>query len=178
MARTYKRDKNGRFSGTGGGGGGGSKPKGKAASTRAANSARASELKAKGTTGISDRVKAKGFTGGKAAQQRAGGLRARGQVSSKGVAFTVGKGGKLSGGQAAATKSAVKAAARAKSKAANVGKPIARTDKAPVSAAKARYKELSSRARKSSASRSAAENRQAAGAKRSLKTMIAKRGRK
>ena len=48
--------------------------------------------------------------------------------------------------------------------------------KAPVSEAKARYKELSSRARKSSPERSAAENRAAAGARRSMATMVAKRG--
>ena len=176
MARSYSRDSRGRFSG--GGGGGGKSGGSKAASTRAKNTARAAELKAKGSTGLSSRVKAKGFRGGKGAQQRAGGLRARGQVTGKAAAFTVGKGGKMKPGQAAASKGAVKAAAQAKSKAANAGKTMARTNKSPVSAAKARYKQLSSTARKSSAFRSAAENRKAAGAKRSLKSMIAKRGRK
>lgn len=181
MARTYKRDSNGRFAGGGGGGGksGGSKSSGgsKAATTRAKNTARAADLKAKGTTAISSRVKAKGFSGGKAAQKRAGGLRNSGTVKGNGVAFTVGRSGKQSAGQKAATKGAVKAAAIAKSKAGNAGKPIARTNKSPVSAAKAKYKALSSRARKSGAIRSAAENRSAAGARRSLKSMIAKRGR-
>lgn len=172
MARTYKRDSRGRFSGGGGGG------KAAGTSTRSKNAARAADLKAKGTTAISSRVKAKGFSGGKAAQKRAGGLRNSGTVSGKGVAFTVGKGGKQSAGQKAATKGAVKAAQVAKSKAGNAGKPIARTNKSPVSAAKAKYKELSSRARKSGAIRSAAENRSAAGARRSLKSMIAKRGRR
>jgi hypothetical protein len=50
--------------------------------------------------------------------------------------------------------------------------------KAPASAAKARYKQLSSAARKQSPFRTPAENRAAAGAKRSLKSMIAKRGTK
>jgi hypothetical protein len=176
MARSYKRDKNGRFSGTGGGGGGGGGTS-KAASTRKANTARAAELKAKGTTGLGDRLKAKGFSGGKGAQERAGGLRSSATASGRGVAFTVGKGGKMSGGQAAATSGAIKAAATAKSKAGNAGKAPARTDKAPASAAKARYKQLSGAARKSSPFRSAADNRKAAGAKRSLKSMIAKRGR-
>jgi hypothetical protein len=176
MARSYKRDKNGRFSGGGGGGGGGGASK--SASTRAKNTSRAAELKSQGTTGLGSRVKAKGFSGGKAAQQRAGGLRSSGSVSGKGVAFTVGRGGKMSGGQAAATRGAVKSAAQAQSKAANAGKPISRTQKAPASAAKARYKELSGRARSNSPFRSAAENRKAAGAKRSLTTMISKRGRK
>jgi hypothetical protein len=68
--RKYNRDKNGRFASTGGGGGGS-----KAAGTRKANSSRAADLKAKGTTAIGGRVKAKGFAGGKGAQERAGGLR-------------------------------------------------------------------------------------------------------
>jgi hypothetical protein len=42
---------------------------------RKTNSARAADLKAKGTTAIGGRVKAKGFAGGKGAQERAGGLR-------------------------------------------------------------------------------------------------------
>ena len=66
---------------------------------------------------------------------------------------------------------------RAASKAANAGKKLRKTSKAPVSAAKARYKELSGRARRSNPLRTAAENRNAAGAKRSLATMIKKRGR-
>jgi hypothetical protein len=83
----------------------------------------------------------------------------------------------MSSGQATATSGAIKAAASAKSKAGNAGKAPARTDKAPASAAKARYKQLSGAARKSSPFRSAADNRKAAGANRSLKSMIAKRGR-
>lgn len=171
MARTYKRDSRGRFSGGGGGGGG------KGASTRSKNTARAKALAAKGTTGLGSRVQAKGFAGGKAAQQRAGGLRTAGAASGKGVAFTVGKGGKQSGAQKAATGKAIKQAARAKSRAGQAEKAMARTNKAPSNAAKSRYKQLSSTARKSSPFRSAADNRAAAGAKRSLKSMIAKRGR-
>lgn len=179
--RTYKRDSRGRFASGGGGGGGSSKGGGKSkgTSTKSKNTARANELKAKGTTGLGARVKAKGFAGGKAAQQRAGGLKSGGTVSIRGgaKAFTVGKGGKMSGAQKASTKKATRKASSAKSRAAQAGKPLARTNKAPVSAAKARYKELASRARSSNPFRTAAENRKAAGAKRSLKTMIAKRGR-
>jgi hypothetical protein len=89
--RTYKRDSRGRFASGGGGGGGGSskggggKSKGagkkateakaekqpKGASTRAKNTARIKELKAKGTVALGDRIKAKGFSGGKVTQVRA-----------------------------------------------------------------------------------------------------------
>lgn len=175
MARTYRRDSRGRFASGGGSGGGGGA---KAASTRARNTARASALKAKGTTGIGSRVKAKGFVGGQGAQQRAGGLRRSGAMGASALPFTVGKGGKQSGAQSAASKGAIKRMAQAKSSAGQAGKPMARTNKSPVSAAKARYKQLSGTARKSSSYRSAADNRAAAGAKRSLKSMIAKRGRR
>lgn len=163
----------GRFASTGGGGG-----KSKGTSTRAKNTARAAELKAKGTTAIGSRVKAKGFSGQKGAQQRAGGLRTTGGTRGQGTAFTVSSGGKMTGGQKAATKGAVKAQARAQSKAGGGSKPTAKMGKAPASAAKAKFKELSGKARKSSPFRSAAENRAAAGAKRSLTAMIKKRGAK
>jgi len=79
--RKYNRDKNGKFASTGGGGGGASKGGGnKAATTRKTNSARAADLKAKGTTAIGGRVKAKGFAGGKGAQERAGGLRSQKRI--------------------------------------------------------------------------------------------------
>ena len=164
-ARQYKRDANGRFAGGGGGGGGR-----KSASTRAANSARAAGLKAKGTTAIGGRVKAKGFAGGKGAQERAGGLRRGGTTSLKRGASTAGAG----------TRSMMKANAaqvRKKSKKVGTVNKAARMSKSPVSEAKARYKELSSTARKSSPNRTAAENRAAAGARRSMKAMEAKRGR-
>lgn len=170
MARSYKRDKNGRFAGSGGGGGGGGKGGGsKSGTTRAANSARSKDLQAKGTTAIGGRVKAKGFTGGKGAQERAGGLR--------GSSVTGLKTGKSTAG--AGTRSGLKANAAqvgtSRSKAASKG--AAKMSKAPANAAKARYKELSGAARKSSPLRSAADNRKAAGAKRSLNTLIKKRGR-
>lgn len=165
MARTYKRDKMGRFAGAGGGGGGG---KSKAGSTRSANTARSKELKAKGTTAIGGRVQAKGFAGGKGAQERAGGLRATNVRGLKTKATGAGAG----------TRSGMKASAaqagKTRSKAASKG--TKKMSKAPVSAAKARFKELSGRARQSSPFRSAAENRKAAGAKRSLAAMIKKRG--
>lgn len=138
MARTYRRDSNGRFS-SGGGGGGRKSGGGKAAGTRAANTARAGELKAKGTTGLGGRVKAKGFSGGKAAQQRAGGLRgsnakapraagvsapkgtiARGSVN-RSIAATRGQGGgtTVSARSAAPASSGRKAPAKMGKKAAN-----------------------------------------------------------
>lgn len=183
MARTYKRDARGRFSSSGGGGGGGGKKSGstpgsKAASTRAANLARAAQLKAAGTTAIGARVKAKGFSGGKGAQKRAGGLRAASSVSGSARAFTVGRGGKMSSAQRSATQGAIKRTQAATSRAAQKGAKPARTNKAPVSAAKARYKELSGRSRRSGPLRTAADNRSAAGARRSLNSMVQNRGAK
>ena len=175
MARTYKRDSRGRFAGGGGGGGGGGS---KSASSRATNTARAKALRAQGTTGLGARVKAKGFTGGKGAQQRAGGLRTSGTAQGRGQAFAVGKGGRVSVAQRAATRRIVKRMAQSRSKAGQGGASMARTSKAPVSAAKARYKQLSGAARRQSPFRTPAENRAAAGAKRSLKSMIANRGRR
>jgi hypothetical protein len=180
VARTYRRDSRGRFAGGGGGsGGGGSKGGGKgggskSANTRKANTARASELRDKGTTGIGGRVKAKGFEGGKGAQDRAGGLRRGGTAQGRGPAFTVNRTGGQSGAQKAATSKAVKKLARAKSRSTN---PPARTNKSPVSPAKTRYKELSGKARKTSAFRTTSERREAAGARRSLQSMVNKRGR-
>jgi hypothetical protein len=176
MARSYKRDKMGRFAGGGGGGGGkksgGSKQGSQAVSQRVAtryeNKSRANELKAKGTTAIGGRVKAQGFIGQKAAEKRAGGLRATNVKGLKTKATGAGAG----------TRSGMKASAaqagKTRSKAASKG--TKKMSKAPVSAAKARFKELSGRARQSSPLRSAAENRKAAGAKRSLAAMIKKRG--
>ncbi len=212
MARTYSRDSRGRFA-SGGGGGGGKKAGGKKAggrkskyqgadlaalgvtggkaikssgqraATRYENKSRAGELRKKGTTGLGGRVKAKGFQGGKGAQQRAGGLRRSvGSLRGKGVAFTVGKGGKQSAAQRGATKASTRKMKVAASRKGQAGKPLARTNKSPVSAAKARYKELSGEARRGRGMlgfvSSAAENRKSAGARRSLKSMIAKRGRK
>ena len=160
-----RRDAKGRFASGGGSGGGG---KSKSTSTRSKNTARAKELKAGGTTAIGGRVKAKGFAGGKGAQQRAGGLRSRNVqgLRTKGT------------GAGAGTRAGMKASAaqvgKARSRAASKG--AKKMSKAPVSAAKTRYKELSGRARQSSPFRSAADNRKAAGAKRSLATMIKKRG--
>jgi hypothetical protein len=62
MARSYKRDKSGRFSG-GGGGGGGKKatgaPKSKSAATRAANKATTDRLTSQGLTGTGSRLRTK-----------------------------------------------------------------------------------------------------------------------
>lgn len=137
--------------------------------------ARAAELKAKGTMALGSRLKAKGFTGGKSAQDRAGGLRFAATARGRGLAFAVGRTGGQTGAQRAATAKKIGQMQRARAKS---GKAPARTNKSPMSAAKARYKQLSSAARKSSSYRSAADNRKAAGARRSLASMIAKRGRR
>lgn len=62
MARTYKRDGNGRFAGGGGGGSGGGGKKGGSGSggkTTAANNATTKRLRDKGLTGIGSRLKGK-----------------------------------------------------------------------------------------------------------------------
>lgn len=161
-----RRDSKGRFA-SGGGGGGASKSK--TTSTRSKNTARAKELKAAGTTAIGGRVKTKGFAGGKGAQQRAGGLR------SSNVTGLKAKGTGAGAGTRAGMKASAAQVGKARSRAASKG--TKKMSKAAPSAAKARYKELSGRARQSSPFRSAADNRKAAGAKRSLATMIKKRGR-
>jgi hypothetical protein len=193
MARSYKRDSNGRFSSSGGGGSrssGGSSGRSKAAAspkastsagsksaaTRKANTARAAELRSKGTTAIGGRVKTKGFAGGKSAQQRAGGLRSSGTTRARGTAFAVGRSGGQSGARKAATSSAMKKLAQARSRGPRGATPPARTNKSPANAAKERYRQLSSTARKSSPFRSSAENRAAAGARRSLQAMERTRG--
>jgi hypothetical protein len=72
MARTYKRDANGRFAGGGGGGGrGGSKGGGKSKSgaTKAANNATTKRLLGQGLTGIGSRLTRKNaelYSGSKA----------------------------------------------------------------------------------------------------------------
>lgn len=162
--RKYNRDSKGRFSSGGGGGGG----KSKSGSTRSVNTARAKELKSKGTTAIGSRVKAKGFAGGAGAQGRAGGLR------SSSVQGLKTKGTGIGAGTRAGMKASAAQVGKTRSRAASKG--TKKMSKAAPSAAKTRFKELSSQARKSSPLRSAAENRKAAGAKRSLATMIKKRG--
>lgn len=174
MARTYKRDSRGRFASGGGGSSGGSK----AASTRKANTARANQLRGKGTIAIGSRVKANGFVGGKGALNRAGGLRGSRTIQAGARANTVNSRGGMSSAQKIATTAANRARARSVSKAGQAGKPLARTNKSPANAAKARYKGLTAQARKSSPFRSAAENRAAAGARRSMNAMVAKRGRR
>jgi hypothetical protein len=179
MARTYRRDARGRFSGGGGSSGGskgnGSKaaPKSKGAMTKAADKARAADLKAKGTTGLGSRVKAKGFAG-KKAKDTAGGLRSEGMASTRIKAARPGTvaadAGKRSKQTAIAAKSKQRAAGRAASKGTKKMAP------APANPAKEKYQELRAASRKSNVYATANENKKAAGAKRSLKNFIAKRG--
>lgn len=125
--RTYVRDSRGRFASTGGGGGGGGGGKGKksakkaanpdpkaakAASTRAQNTARANALKAKGTVSLGDRIKPKGFSGGKAAQARAGGLKKRPVEAAERVAQGRSMVSVVGSGTRAAKRSAIQRAVR------------------------------------------------------------------
>jgi hypothetical protein len=170
-----RRDSRGRFAGGGGGGGGKSGGGSKSATSRATNTARAGALRAAGTTGIGGRVQAKGFSGGKAAQERAGGLRRKSGAGGDALKSAPRAGTVSRKGSVSAERAARKAPAKpAESTAAKPQK----MSKAPANAAKARYKELSGTARKASPFRTAAENRQAAGAKRSLAAMERNRGTK
>lgn len=183
MARTYTRDANGRFA-SGGGGGGGSK----AAASRKANTARAASLRAGGTTAIGGRVKAKGFSGGKAAQRRAGGLR----VNTKPQRMWLrreyaplpsgAKSGRVKRDSNVASKlaaSAAKRTERSRSKAGQRGKNMATTSKAAPNAAKTRYKELSTKVRQGKrwSAHGMQDGRVGAGAKRSLDAMVRNRGK-
>lgn len=172
MARTYKRDARGRFSGGGSTGRGRNSPGAKASKTKRTNAARAAELRAKGITGMGARLKAKGFVGGKAAQKRAGGLRrnetisgprqlgvvrpgqgggnSKKRISGASLPGVVSRSGSLSGSRRAANQKTSRAIRKAKSnasKAGQRGKSLARTDKKSANPAQARYKELSKRIR-------------------------------
>lgn len=176
MARTYRRDSKGRFASGGGGGSGGKK----AASTRAANTARAGALRAKGTTGLGARVKAKGFAGGKGAQQRAGGLRTGGTATARV------KGSGVGAGTRRGLKASALAVTKARSRAASKG--VKKMAKAPVSAAKREFQGLRKQQRSArresellafmgnKGSRSAGAK--AGAATRRINAMIAKRGRR
>jgi hypothetical protein len=157
MARSYRRDNNGRFSG-GGGSSGGSK----AAATKATNKARAADLSAKGTVRLGARVKAKGFAGGKAAQQRAGGLRAKTSRADFGSRLRQ-PGSKLR----KPLKSTPKAAAP---------KRPAKTGKAPASAAKAKYKAATSKVRELKMYRGGKSDQTVRNAQRAVSRMERQRG--
>lgn len=189
MARSYKRDSKGRFASGGGGGGKKAASGTSAKATRAANDARTADLKSKGLVASGRRASGKlasSYSGTRATQKRnADAWSANGTMkatsatrSLKRTGNTVNARGGQSAAQAAASKRSTKARQVAASRAANAGKPIARTDKSPVSPAKAKYQELRSKARKSSPYRTAAENKASASAKRSLANFTKKRGRK
>jgi hypothetical protein len=167
MARKYSRDKAGKFAS--GGGGGGSK----AASSRSTNTARAKDLKAKGTTAIGSRVKAKGFAGGKSAQKNAGGLRSSNTATMK----------KPMAGSFKAQKAGAAAAKASKQRAASKAnmKPKGKFDKpAQSSSAKADYKKLRGEARKTGRTNMYSSNKAdataAGAAKRKLGNFVKKRG--
>jgi hypothetical protein len=187
MARKYSRDNRGRFASGGGGGGGGSKGKAggggksKAAMTKAADKARAADLRAKGTTGLGMRVKAKGF-GGKKAKETSGGLLTSGRATAAPSA------GRISGKASVRAAGAEKRAKAAQRKASKAGmKPGTRMSKAAPSAAKAAFKALRSEQRSAdrkgmteaffgNTKASRAYGAKKGAATRKLKTMIANRG--
>jgi|GEM_PF-1153213 len=163
MARTYKRDSNGRFAGGGGSSGGSRGGSGsKAAATKATNKARAADLKAKGTTMLGKRVKPKGFAGGKKVQQKAGGL----MLQSNPRRNLAGTGSKLRKPLKGGAKP-VKAAAR---------KRPAKTSKAPTSAAKAKYKAATSKVRELKMYRAGKTDQTVRNAQRAVKRMEQQRG--
>jgi hypothetical protein len=170
--RKYSRDKNGRFA-SGGGGGGSAKTSGsKSASSRSTNTARAKDLKAKGTTAIGSRVKAKGFAGGKSAQKNAGGLRSSNTATMKNPMAGSFKAQKA--GAAAAKASKQRAASKAGMK------PGSQMKKAAPNAAKSEYKKLKTEAKRTGRANMYSTNKAdatAAGvAKRKLGNFVKKRG--
>ena len=136
------------------------------------NRARATELQMRGTTALGRRVEAKGFVGSnRTVAQKAGGLRSNaGPTSLRRRAGTVGAGTRA--GLAANAQQVERKRSRAASKGTQ------KTPKAPANPARDRYKELSGRARRRSPYASAETNRNAAGAKRSLESMVMNRGTK
>ena len=136
MARTYKRDSNGRFAGGGGssGGGGGKRPAAKSVSrgvnrlTRD-NAGKITSVGGEGATARGGRLKT--AAGNKRAMQTA-------KVSGGSPAGTIK--GKIKRDPGAAGKVGQR-------KAASTPKPVARTSKAPANAAKARYKRAAGAAR-------------------------------
>ena len=140
------------------------------ATTQNWNNARAAELRARGTTALGGRVTAKGFVGSsKKVSQKAGGLR-----GNAGPTRLRRRAGTMGAGTRAGLAANAQQVERKRSRAASKGSQ--KTPKAPANPARDRYKELSGRARKSSPYASAETNRNAAGAKRSLASMINNRG--
>ena len=130
MARTYKRDSNGRFAGGGGGGGGrAGKAGGKPKTTTARGRARSAEASA--------RAKVKAGGGAKAARSLFTAQRARDfyKATGSGTKRSVAKGG---------AKAPAKGAAKAKAKAmpAKMGKAAPNTAKQKYKAAASKVREL------------------------------------
>jgi hypothetical protein len=182
-ARTYTRDSRGRFaSGGGGGGGGGGKGGGKGGAGKAKGSmdlmaARGSLRRSreklaanpsKGQKGAVTRANKKLIEAKKAAQRTISGRSARAGVMAGTVRRDPG----------ALQRRNAQRAEKAQSKAAQRGKQLARTSKAPENAAKARFKELSTKARRGNryGGNFADEARAGGAAKRSLKAMVKNRG--
>lgn len=135
MARTYKRDSNGRFAGGGGGGSGGraGKASGKAKTTTARGRARSAEASA--------RAKVKAGGGAKAARSLFTAQRARDfyKATGSGTKRSVAK-----GAANGAAKAPAKGAAKAKAKAmpAKMGKAAPNTAKQKYKAAASKVREL------------------------------------
>ena len=133
MARTYKRDSNGRFAGGGGGGSGGraGKASGKAKTTTARGRARSAEASA--------RAKVKAGGGAKAARSLFTAQRARDfyKATGSGTKRSVAK-----GAAKAPAKGAAKAKAKAKARPAKMGKAAPNTAKQKYKAAASKVREL------------------------------------
>lgn len=129
MARTYKRDSNGRFAGGGGGGGGGrsGKASGKAKTTTARGRARSAEASA--------RAKVKAGGGAKAARSLFTAQRARDfyKATGSGTKRSAAKGG---------AKAPAKGAAKAKAMPAKMSKAAPNTAKQKYKAAASKVREL------------------------------------
>lgn len=139
-----------------------------AGTNRSVNTARAKALRAAGTTAIGGRLGAKGFAGGKAALERAGGLRRRETIGGASLPGIVGRRFEQTASRRAASKNAAKAIRMARSK-------TNRTSKKAPSEAQARYKEASGTVRKQAKDGMLTSRGRDAGRKR-LKSIIERRG--
>lgn len=148
--------------------------------TKAADKSRAADLKAKGTTGLGDRVKAKGFAG-KKAKETAGGLRRPDRMMDAPTSRPNTISGKASV-RAANAQKREKAAQRKAGRAASKG--TKKMAPAPANEAKEQFKKLKSESRAASRYSGALGNSRAfgnlgakaGGAKRKLNNFVAKRG--
>lgn len=187
--RTYARDSRGRFASGGGGGGGGKGGGKKAASSakprRAAGQSYGGTLSARSSLRKSrEKLAANPTKAQKGAVTRASNRLAKAKKEARVDLFTRFKPsgtmrGKVKRDPGALDRRNAQRAEVAKSKAGQRGKQLSRTSKAAPSAAKARYKELSTTIRQGNRYWNVDPNagRAAGGAKRSMAAMVKNRGR-